>query len=125
MGGANSIDKEYRTPGFDWFPEEEITQADLDNCPDENTKIDIVISHTVPNSIFNRMNLLRERESSTFALELIHKTYRPELWYFGHFHQYYEMYSDTTKFIGLDKINGITTSWKNITGDIEWQKTTL
>lgn len=55
IGGANSIDKHSRTFGVDWFPEEVITNKDINNLPD--TKVDIVISHTCPENFLDKMNL--------------------------------------------------------------------
>jgi len=96
MGGAQSIDKIYRTEGLDWFREEEISYADMENLPDPNTKIDIVISHTCPESIesqlFNGYNLSVD-DWSRKALEHIRQIYKPDLWYFGHFHGFKEFYA--------------------------------
>ena len=39
MGGALSVDKAWRTPGYDWFPEESITTGDLDRLPDVHVDI--------------------------------------------------------------------------------------
>jgi predicted phosphodiesterase len=39
MGGAYSIDKYYRTPGYDWFPEETISQKDIMDLPEENLSV--------------------------------------------------------------------------------------
>ena len=39
MGGADSIDKKYRKIGFDWFPEELITQKDIYELPDTHGNI--------------------------------------------------------------------------------------
>lgn len=95
MGGADSIDKELRTIGRDWFPDEIITQADIYNLPDpDETTIDIVISHTCPrefhDEIMQRENSARTRakfeDPSMMALSYILHTYQPSLWYFGHFH---------------------------------------
>jgi len=88
IGGAASHDKDWRTPGLDWFPHEIITQKDLDNLPDPNTKIDIVISHTCP-LVFNPIaNPLYPQDPSQLALELVFDRFRPKQWYFGHYHMY-------------------------------------
>lgn len=84
MGGANSVDKESRTVGIDWFPEENITWEDINNIP-KDAKIDIVISHTCPNEF--DINCY-DRDSNRDALSYILNTYKPSLWYFGHWHMY-------------------------------------
>jgi predicted phosphodiesterase len=87
MGGAASIDKEFRTPGHDWFPQETITQKDLDDLP--NIKIDIVISHTCP----REFEILGKgwhagTDPSMTALSSILETYHPDQWFFGHWHMF-------------------------------------
>lgn len=87
MGGAHSIDKEYRTPGRDWFPEETIKQTDLDALPD--CEIDIVISHTCPSELLPYMletDARKTNDPSNAALSIVLAKYRPDLWYFGHWH---------------------------------------
>lgn len=114
MGGADSIDKKSRILGVDWFKEELITQKDLDSItvPD-NTKIDIVISHTCP----MEFHPLGDRKSyynndpSRYALSYILETYKPKLWYFGHWHCNSEgMYNDC-KWYGLT-LAGFTGWWR-------------
>lgn len=94
MGGANSIDRNGRTPGIDWFPEETIKEKDMYNLPD--VKIDIVISHTCPEEFVGQLDLQTiDNDPSRKALSFILKHYCPKLWYFGHFHKYRtRMYND-------------------------------
>jgi predicted phosphodiesterase len=89
MGGADSIDKDERTLGYDYFKEEIITIKDLDNIP-KNTRIDIVISHTCPDELVPEMLKYNNKRNdpSTKALSIILEQYRPKLWYFGHWHTY-------------------------------------
>jgi predicted phosphodiesterase len=84
MGGANSIDKNSRTLGIDWFPEENLTYADVESVP-KDSKIDIVISHTCPNEFDIGCY---DVDSNRYALSYILDTFRPSLWYFGHWHIY-------------------------------------
>ena len=89
MGGAESVDKRQRTPGYDWFKQELILPEDLANLPDEDTKVDIVISHTCP----LEFQIVPDIYADIFASDpcramlsqVLHK-FQPELWYFGHFH---------------------------------------
>lgn len=84
MGGADSRDKNTRTLGIDWFPEENITQKDVMSIPD-NVKIDIVISHTCPNEFDIGVY---DKDFNREALSYILNTYKPSLWYCGHWHKY-------------------------------------
>ena len=95
MGGAQSIDRDMRLEGFDWFPEEEISWKDMENLPDPNTKIDIVISHTCPSDIISQIGGYNTtvEDWSRKALSHIRQLYLPDLWYFGHFHMFKTFYA--------------------------------
>jgi len=119
MGGANSIDKSSRQIGFDWFPEELITQRDIYNLPDVD--VDIVISHTCPDELYvelmarrattwDKERLQHKRDDpSRFALSHVLEKYKPALWYFGHFHIF-----------ARGKLNGTTWCCLSTIGDTGW-----
>jgi hypothetical protein len=89
MGGADSIDKQYRKLGVDWFPEEIITQKDIYDLPD--VKVDILISHTCTNEIKEKLlhlNPLKVNDPSNDALSYIWNRYRPAMHFFGHWHHF-------------------------------------
>ncbi len=92
IGGADSIDKGGRTPGFDWFPEETLGQGELDRLPD--CKVDIVVSHTAPLyfhlSAHGPMPGLRDknRDPSRLVLDQVFDRYRPSQWFFSHWHYF-------------------------------------
>ncbi len=93
MGGAHSIDKHLRVVGVDWFPEETITQRDMQNLPD--IVVDIFITHTCPAELVPKI-LKHHRfdgkdyEPSNQALSTLWDIYKPKLWFFGHWHKYLE-----------------------------------
>lgn len=102
MGGAHSIDKMYRKLGYDWFPDEEITQSDFQNLPD--CKVDIFITHTCPNEFVNDLRKFyteKDYEPSNQALSELWKIYQPDLWFFGHWHHYRELTLGHTKCYAL------------------------
>ncbi len=93
MGGANSIDKDSRTVGVSWWPEEVISQSDFQNLPDED--IDIFITHTCSNEIYDRHIQFKlggthtprkDQDPSYHALTSLWEMYGPTQWFFGHFH---------------------------------------
>ena len=90
MGGADSIDKNMRKEGVNWFREEVIQQKDLFDLPD--IKVDIFITHTCPAALVNDLRKFYEKdyEPSNYALSELHKQYKPDLWFFGHWHMYRE-----------------------------------
>ena len=116
IGGAKSTDKEYRRYRYDWYPEENITDRDIANLPAE--KVDIVVSHTCPNEFKSEINLrlsstdyrVRDsywlekwRDSSCQALSIVLEYYKPELWFFGHFHIAMTSYWKDTTWFALNK----------------------
>lgn len=110
VGGAESVDKNFRKPGWDWFPEESITQADIDALPD--IKIDMVISHTCPMEFQMQNNpyFHNPERGSRMALSIVLEKYKPKEWFFGHWHthvvgEYYD-----TKWQAVNKLMD-TGSW--------------
>lgn len=102
MGGADSIDKNMRVFGRDWFPQEVISQSDLYDLPD--TKVDIFITHTCPMElVYDMLKFDRAKFSdpSPRALSELWKMYKPELWFFAHWHVYKELDMFGTKCFAL------------------------
>jgi hypothetical protein len=88
-GGAESVDKNQRIHGHDWFPEELISQTDLDRCLN-GPKADIVVSHTAPRMLLEALDFSQPEkfnDPSTIALNEILFYHKPSLWFFGHFHR--------------------------------------
>lgn len=113
IGGADSIDKYYRTIGYDWFPEEVINFKDFDRVIRSIKyiqKIDIVISHTAPTEFFNELKkkfVISNKliDPSCEALSQILEIVKPDLWYFGHFHESTEGIYKNTKWFCLNQVN--------------------
>lgn len=102
MGGGRSVDKHARKLGIDWFPEEEITQSDLNDLPDID--VDIFITHTCPVELVPKLGkkymqasgMGKPEEPSNYALTALWEHYQPDLWFFGHWHQYGEYMLEKT-----------------------------
>lgn len=118
MGGAASVDRQWRTPGFDWFVEETIKESDLDDLP--QGPIDIVISHTAPTEFGNYH--YRDPDDPTFlndssrvALQLILEQYKPSLWFHGHYHKYATGKTvQGCEWYCLNHISSCSTFWKEL-----------
>ena len=111
-GGAESVDKEYRVEGVSWWRNEVITQEDMDNLP--NCKIDIVISHTAPRNWIENVGwgwTNKQRDPSTFALQLVFEKYRPKKWFSGHFHKYSKCSIDGCEWVSLSIPENQETWW--------------
>lgn len=116
MGGAASIDKQWRTPGISWWPQEVPTQADLRNAQENlarhNDTVDLVLTHTCPLSIKEQLPMhghsgnvaekLDFYDPTEGMLEGLAAHLSFEKWYFAHFHIDKEV---TDKFVSVyDKI---------------------
>jgi len=86
MGGAYSVDKGMRTPGHDWFHQENINQIELDYALEYEGKVDIVISHTCPSHFKIKGNEDKNIDGNRHALGQILERHKPDKWYFGHWH---------------------------------------
>jgi hypothetical protein len=125
LGGADSIDKEWRTPGHSWFPEEILTIKQVEDCGFEGI-VDTIISHTSPEEFDIKLkgfdNKWKERkftDPSRVALSLALEMYKPKNWYFGHWHtNQYGKYSPLSggwscEWMSLDRLGGHYKSWLN------------
>lgn len=103
IGGADSIDKDQRTLGIDWFPEEVISYKDYLEAIKYQGKVDIVISHTCPRE-FNMDSQTYQKitDPSRAALSAILTHFRPDLWYFGHWHENKVGQYNNTRWESLD-----------------------
>jgi hypothetical protein len=103
-GGAQSIDKELRTPGLNWFHREipcEIEWQLALSYPEDS--IDIVISHTCPKSWEpDPMKPLKCLDPTRQHLQDILEKYKPSLWYHGHWHKEASGVSGDTNWVSLD-----------------------
>jgi hypothetical protein len=117
MGGARSIDQEWRTLGLDWFQQEEINRRDMEaleaNLPE---RVDIVISHTCPVEFpLNLRSMLgqaqQQNDWSQTALSRVLQILHPALWYFGHFHAPRTGYTAGCRWTCLDMAGGNSGRW--------------
>ncbi len=96
MGGAESIDKVYRTEGSTWWREEIPSYIQFENglieLEKNKNKVDYILTHTCPQSIIKEMvkyeyiTDLKLNDPTAIYLEEIKKKVKFKHWYFGHFH---------------------------------------
>jgi len=92
MGGAYSIDKGSRTPGYSWWPDELPTDADYkeatSNLQKHGMKVDYIITHTLPREMILRLGKYPDAHDMelTGFLEWIMYEVDFKHWYCGHWH---------------------------------------
>lgn len=119
IGGALSIDKEYRTEGFSWWADEELPQQRLDALVHECAivKPKIMVTHECPESIAEiivgripdlrggRIKLDPRFASRTrVAFQEMFEAHQPKLWIFGHWHVPLDEAVAGTRFICLPEL---------------------
>lgn len=115
MGGALSVDKQWRTNRINWFEEEEITAKDVEAIGNIQ-HVDIVISHTCPmefvaidewadsHTKISDKNFYKAKshDFSRKALSHVFQTFHPKQWFFGHWHTYKTGITDGCQWMCLD-----------------------
>lgn len=102
--GAESLDRELRTPGKDWWPEEQLSNGELDAALDAYLRLrpHTVLSHEAPTSVVRAIHGDAARPSRTSeTLQAMLEACRPERWSFGHHHVSWSAAIAGTEFIGL------------------------
>lgn len=91
MGGASSTDRQYRTEGVDWFPQEIPSKEEYEeawkNLEKAKWKVDYVLTHTAPTHLLYKIRRADRVEHLTDFLQAISEKLEYRRWYFGHFHE--------------------------------------
>ncbi|HYT42014.1 MAG TPA: metallophosphoesterase family protein [Methylomirabilota bacterium] len=108
IGGANSIDREYRTEGYDWWEDEQLSTIELNNIHNIyfDNKPEIMVTHDCPEEVCYLLNktYLESAPRTRQALQQMFETHKPKLWIFGHWHMSFEYNLFGTKFICLNEL---------------------
>lgn len=111
--GGNSIDRDNREEGVDWWAAEQLSYADAFLALSEykEVKPDLMLSHECPVSIidmlagFKTWNGQPIRPSMTAQLlEQMFDAHKPKLWIFGHHHKAFDMTIEGTRFVCLPEL---------------------
>jgi hypothetical protein len=116
IGGAYSIDWKWREPGKSWWPDEELSEQQLDRCLELYCQVKprIVASHEAPQSIgemlLKDVGFRPERWGSTESrtakmLQRMLNHHQPEHWYFGHYHRNWAVALGGTHFQCLGELS--------------------
>lgn len=120
VGGALSIDREYRYEDYSWWPDEELPEGRLAELVMEfvNYRPKIMVTHECPEVIAERivgrlpdlrtggrMKLEPRFASRTrVAFQRMAELYQPKLWIFGHWHVPFDEVVGGTRFICLPEL---------------------
>jgi predicted phosphodiesterase len=109
--GAYSIDKNQRTIGIDWWPQEENTIEAFMQARDlyRESKPKIVISHCCPYSVIPYFLEPKYAHKiigtkTDWALQELLNIHKPDLWIFGHFHVSRKIIVEGTNFVCLNEL---------------------
>jgi Calcineurin-like phosphoesterase len=96
LGGAFSIDRDYRVEGVSWWRDEELSIEELGKAVNlyEETKPEYVLSHECPSEAAKFMlqslgirSTANDANSRTAqALQIMYEIHQPKEWVFGHWH---------------------------------------
>lgn len=113
IGGAPSIDKQMRTWGIDWWPEEAIRVADVYRA-NEAGRVDVVVSHDAPNSttpivdkrvgvqpVWMPDDLKVYLDQNRLMLDAVRDIAQPSLWIHGHHHVFETVSRNGTRYVAL------------------------
>jgi hypothetical protein len=123
IGGASSIDKAYRTPGYSWWEDEELSQEEFADLIEIyiTKKPKIMVTHTCPQEIAlyildniidtkRAPNVLMPGTLSEKAFQHMFSAHSPEVWVFGHWHIPFDHVYSGTRFICLPELDTIDIS---------------
>ena len=118
VGGAWSIDYDWRTPGIDWWPDEELSYEELDKLITKfgQVKPRVMITHDCPTEVAWEMFLSKGlglgdnkqiKTRTGEALQAMFDIHKPELWVYGHWHNTRRANIKGTVFQCLDELDFI------------------
>jgi predicted phosphodiesterase len=104
MSGAHSIDLQTRTPGLDWWPDEELSMKELYDAYTLYATLypPIVITHDAPYTALIAMGVFDAQSRTNEILEQMFEMHKPKLWVYGHHHRSFQEDIEKTKFICLN-----------------------
>ena len=116
IGGAYSIDSQWRTEGEDWWRDEECDWGQFYDFMDiyEKEKPRVMITHDCPTEISYRMFVSKSKSvlGNTMittrtgqALQSMFEMHQPEHWFFGHWHHTDSCVVNGTKFQCLAELD--------------------
>lgn len=107
LGGAWSIDYQYRVPGISWWADEELSYDELNKAAEKfyEVKPKIMVTHEAPTFVATEI-MLRDTMNNKTSLHLwkMWDGHKPDLWIFGHWHKNWCKKIKGTEFVCVDEL---------------------
>jgi len=107
-GGAWSIDWQYRTPGYTWWPDEELSLGELVGLHADYVHHEprVMVTHDCPTQVafeffIKGTSKPQYRTRTADALDGMFQRHQPDVWIFGHWHEDVDRVINGTRFICL------------------------
>jgi hypothetical protein len=109
VGGAYSIDRAWRTEGYDWWPDEQLSIKDLDWITGDYLKLKpkVMVTHDCPQDVAPHIkgsHHTYEQTRTGQALQMMWSAHSPDLWVFGHHHHSFDQVCNGTRFVCLAEL---------------------
>jgi hypothetical protein len=114
IGGAISIDKEWRVPDYSWWEDEELSIPELNALVDKyvGAKPRVMITHDCPNEVGELLlsqyiaggPFAKLQSRTCQALQHMWSAHSPTLWVFGHHHHSFDHTLRGTRFVCLAEL---------------------
>lgn len=108
VGGALSIDWQYRIEGYSWWADEQLSQSEFNLVVDTYCVIKprVMITHDCPLSIIPLIHSHHFNDNSRTqqALQMMFEAHQPDLWIHGHHHISMDHVVEGTRFVCLAEL---------------------
>jgi len=114
LGGAYSIDKEYRKQGTSWWPQELLTREQVEMAMDRGP-VDVLLTHDAPDGTCPIVNGTYKGDhisrGNRKAVSAVMEAVAPRLLVHGHYHHRYTADAGDTTVEGLGRDGDGRNSW--------------
>lgn len=112
IGGATSIDREWRIKDYTWWQDEELSVQDLHTMLNiyHTTRPRVMVTHECPEVVAERvlaaynMRKFEDRSATRQAFQAMLETHQPDIWIFGHWHVSFDSTINGTRFVCLAEL---------------------
>ena len=110
--GAYSIDRQFRTIGIDWWPEEQVKIEVFMEARElyRQTKPRVVVTHDCPESLTPELlppGSTLYQNTTGWALQELLNIHEPEFWFFGHYHVSKSIKRGCTNFVCINELETV------------------